>query len=58
MMEENLETQMAAVQQALQIAMEYQLEVEVVTWALKAMQENNTITITEALAIGVNEWVK
>ncbi len=57
-MEENLETQMAAVQQALQIAMEYQLEVEVVTWALKAMQENNTITITEALAIGVNEWVK
>lgn len=46
-MEENLETQMAAVQQALQIAMEYQLEVEVVTWALKAMQENNTITITE-----------
>ncbi|WP_156039947.1 hypothetical protein [Aureispira sp. CCB-QB1] len=58
MMEENLETQMAAVQQALQIAMEYQLEVEVVTWALKAMQENNTITITEALTIGVNEWVK
>ena len=34
----------------------YDLEAEVILWALKAMKENPNLTIIEALEAGCNEW--
>ena len=34
------------------------MEVECIYWALKAMQENPTLTPGEAFALGLAEWVK
>ena len=34
------------------------LEVEVVTFALKAMKENPELSIAEAITIGAEEWLK
>ena len=34
------------------------LEVECIYWALKAMQENPTLTPGEAFALGLTEWIK
>jgi len=38
--------------------MEAGMEVECIYWALKAMQENPTLTPGEAFALGLAEWVK
>lgn len=42
----------------LEKAREYNLEAEVVTWALKAMQEDPTLEPYEAFGRGYEEWVK
>ena len=34
------------------------LSVEVVTWALKFMKENSSISIQEAMALASSEWIK
>ena len=34
------------------------LEVECIYWALKAMQENPTLTPGQAFALGLTEWIK
>jgi hypothetical protein len=34
------------------------MEVECIYWALKAIQENPTLTPGEAFALGLAEWVK
>ena len=34
------------------------LEVECIYWALKAIQENPTLTPGEAFALGLTEWIK
>lgn len=47
-----------AIQSALKGASEFNLEVEVVWYALKAMKENPLLTIEEAIAVGFEEWVK
>ena len=39
-------------------ALEYGLEVEVVYWALKAMQQDTNITPAQAMTLGVLEWIK
>jgi len=39
-------------------AIENGLEVEVVYWALKAMKDNPTLQPSEALVLGVTEWIK
>jgi hypothetical protein len=49
---------MEAINNALNGAAEYGLEVEVVYWALKAMKENPSLRIEEAIEIGFWEWVK
>lgn len=50
--------QMEAIGNMLDIAMEYQLELEVIYFALKTMKENPTLSPVEAFALGVTEWVK
>lgn len=47
-----------AIQIALKGASEFDLQVEVVWYALKAMKENSRLSIEEAINIGFNEWVK
>lgn len=47
-----------AIQTALKGASEFNLEVEVVWYALKAMKENPRLSIEEAIKIGFEEWVK
>jgi len=39
-------------------ASEYNLETEVVTWALKEMKENPKLELWEAMNLGANEWLK
>lgn len=43
---------------SLEIARSHGLETEVVYTALKAMKEDTTLTIAQAITIGENEWVK
>lgn len=35
---------------------EYGLQVETVTWALKAMKEDPNLSIAEAMCCGLGEW--
>ncbi len=49
---------MDAVAIALSKATEQGLETEVVTWALKYMKDNPNLTISEAITLGYNEWIK
>ena len=50
--------QLDAVQEALRISSEYGLEVEVITWAMKASKRSPSISITEAVEQGLEEWIK
>jgi hypothetical protein len=50
--------EMESVSQTLIAAGKYNLEVEVVLWALRHAQANPTATIEECMAAGYNEWVK
>jgi hypothetical protein len=43
---------------ALQQAKEYGLEAEVVLYAMKALKDDEILTIGEALACGLGEWIK
>ena len=54
----DISADMDAVSEGLQIASNYRLEVEVITFALYAMRNNPNITIEEAMIAGVEEWVK
>jgi len=39
-------------------ARDFNLDAEVVTWALKYMKENPHITISDAIIFGYEEWIK
>jgi hypothetical protein len=54
MSEEELEVISTILDQAL----EHGLEVETIYWALKAMQQTPTMKPSEAMALGILEWVK
>ena len=47
-----------AIQTALKGASEFDLQVEVVWYALKAMKENSRLSIEEAIEEGFKEWIK
>lgn len=47
-----------AVEYALSQAKEYNSEPEVVTYALKYMKEDPTLSIEEAINKGLDEWIK
>jgi hypothetical protein len=55
---EMLVLEMDAVEIALQRSREEGLDVEVVTWALRYMKKNPSLTISEAITMGFYEWVK
>jgi len=46
------------VKTTMDVASEYNLQVEVMTYALMYIKEDNRLTIEDALAMGLNEWVK
>ena len=50
--------ELSAVNQILNEANMYGLATEVVYSALKLMKENNNLSITDALWVGRNEWIK
>jgi hypothetical protein len=54
----SLVSEMDAVATALEQSREEGLEVEVVTWALRYMKNDPTLTISEAITMGYYEWVK
>jgi hypothetical protein len=53
-----LVSEMDAVATALEQSREEGLEVEVVTWALRYMKNDPSLTISEAITMGYYEWVK
>jgi hypothetical protein len=55
---ETLVSEMDTVAMVLEQSCEENLEVEVVTWALRYMKENPSLTISEAITMGFYEWVK
>lgn len=46
------------IQNVLKSASKYNMEVEVVWYALKYMKENPLLTIEEAIYLGHDEWMK
>lgn len=56
--EPSSEDDIRAVGEALEIAGEFNLECEVVLFALYEMRRNPKLTIEQALSYGVGEWVK
>lgn len=50
--------QMQAIDQMLDSAIEFGMEVEVIYWALKYIRENPSATPAEAFALGITEWVR
>lgn len=50
--------QMELIREVLEKAKEYNLETEVVTWALKYMQEDPELQPYEAIGYAYKEWVK
>jgi predicted transcriptional regulator len=57
-MKEDMHQIMENVRIALEDAKEYGLEVEVITWALKYLKEDPTISIDQAISYGYYEWIK
>jgi len=55
---EMLTLEMDAVSIALQQSREEGLDAEVVTWALRYMKEDPSLSISEAITMGYYEWIK
>jgi hypothetical protein len=54
----NIVGQVGLIGELLEKAREHNLDSEVVTWALKAMQEDPTLEPYEAFGCGYGEWIK
>ena len=54
----NMIDDMQLVQSILDEAALYGLQTESIYWALKAMKENPTLTVVEAMEIGYIEYIK
>jgi len=54
--DENSERELKYVNQCLEDAGKYSLQVEVVVWALKAMKAHPELTVQEAMERGMEEW--
>lgn len=48
----------ALISEYLEVSREYNLEAEVVYFALNAMKKDRSLSIEEAMASGFNEWIK
>lgn len=58
MLRETSKGDLEIIDKLLDQVIEQGLEVECIYWALKAMQENPTLTPAEAFALGLAEWIK
>lgn len=52
------EEDMKAIDTYLDLALEAGLEIEVIYFALIAMKKNPELTPSEALAVGITEWIR
>ena len=57
-MKEEMIKELSYVDHLLKLAEHHNLEAEIVISALKAMKEDSTLTIEQAIALGYEEWVK
>lgn len=57
-MQDEILKEFKAVELVLKESINYGLEVEVVVFALKAIKENPSLSIEEAINIGYEEWIK
>ena len=57
-MEIHIEEQMDAISELLDVALEHELELETIYYALIYMKNNPTATPLEAFQLGVSEWIK
>ena len=57
-MQDNVNEQMEAISNLLDVALDYGLEVEVIYFALKYMGENTQLSPAEAFQLGISEWIK
>lgn len=58
MLREMNKSDLEIIDKLLDQVIEQGLEVECIYWALKAMQEDPTLTPAEAFALGLAEWIK
>ena len=54
---ETLVLEMDVVSIALERAYEHGMGVEVVTWALRYMKDNPSLTVSQAITMGYYEWI-
>lgn len=52
------EEDLKIIDEVLDQAVEIGLETEVVYWALRAMKSDPKLSISEAIILGITEWVK
>lgn len=57
-MEIDIEEQMNAISELLDVSLEHELELETIYYALVYMKHNPTATPLEAFQLGVSEWIK
>jgi predicted DNA-binding protein len=55
---EDIHRSLDIVEHVLREAEDFKLTAEVVTWALKHMKENPRLDISDAIVLGLDEWVK
>jgi hypothetical protein len=57
-MDEQIEKQMDAISDLLDVAIEHQLEVETIYYAIVYAKNNPTVNPLEAFQLGITEWIK
>jgi hypothetical protein len=58
MLRETNKSELETIDKLLDQVIEQGLEVECIYWALKAMQEDPTLTPAQAFSLGLAEWIK
>jgi len=57
-MEDNITEQMEAISDLLDTAIDYELEIEVIYYALLYIKEHPELSPAEAFQLGITEWIK
>lgn len=57
-MQQTQEMEMDLIDKVLDQALEAGLELEIIYWALMAMKKNPELTPSQAMVLGVTEWIK
>jgi hypothetical protein len=56
--ETNIDDQMNGISDLLDVALDHELELETIYYALVYMKNNPTATPLEAFQLGISEWIK